>query len=436
MEKKKFSVKLDTVLKLPNEVVTCRSGNDFVVISPKDGNWLVLSEEELKIFEQLRLGKTVGEVVSKADKRSCLILLKQIVARNFTERVLSVVDRNARAMFYLTYDCNLKCGHCYMFSQRRRADMLSVGEYRSIFATLKQYGVKEVTFSGGEPLMRSDFWDIIQEACDVGLIPKVFSNGTLWGDADIERAKAFAVKVQISIDGVDETSCAAVRGAHVFEKAKDVAVKLAKAGVDVEIATTPILENMEEIEHGYSAFVKDLQEKAGGKIRFKVTLSLLPGRNLSAMSPDEKKDYEQRGIRLYSISNPGGSHIPFFEEYRKGIGRIVCGLGRLAFSPDGFVYVCSQLDFLPAIGNVREVGVVQLLEEAKKRITAASVDNTIPCRECPLRHICGGGCRAERYQYVSDSENVPSVHKPCTEKYKQKLLQMMVQTTKECYTWE
>ena len=36
MEKKKFSIKLDTVLKLPNEVVTCRSGNDFVVISPKE----------------------------------------------------------------------------------------------------------------------------------------------------------------------------------------------------------------------------------------------------------------------------------------------------------------------------------------------------------------------------------------------------------------
>ena len=69
------------------------------------------------------------------------------------------------------------------------------------------------------------------------------------------------IKVQISIDGVDEKSCAVVRGADVFEKAKNTVIELAKAGVDVEISTTPIWANMEAVEHGYSAFVKELREK-------------------------------------------------------------------------------------------------------------------------------------------------------------------------------
>ena len=314
--------------------------------------------------------------------------------------------------------------------------MLSVGEYRTIFEGLSQNGIKEATFTGGEPLMRPDLWEIIGNARDAGLSAKIFSNGTLWGDSDIEKARDFAIKAQISIDGVDESSSSAVRGAGVFTKAKNVAIRLSEAGVDVEIATTPTLANIEAIENGYSNFVKEMREKGGPKIKFKVSLDLMPGRNISRMTPQEKKEYEQKGRFLYSIANSEGTQIPFFDEYRTGHGRIVCGLGRLVFAPDGFVYVCSQLDFLPPIGNVREIEVSRLLQEARKYIVAVSVDNTIPCRECSLRHICGGGCRAERYEYVSSSIDKPSIHKPCSENQKAALVKMMVQATKECYMFD
>lgn len=437
MVAKKISVAPDTVIKIPAETVTHQCGEDFVVVSPKDGNWLVVSEEQLSILEQLKLGRTIGEVVSaEADIKSATSLLKQIFARNFTEKNLSLSNRNAKALFYITYDCNLQCEHCYMYAQRSRWKTLSADEYRTIFEGLSRNGIKEATFTGGEPLMRPDLWEIIKNAREAGLAAKIFSNGTLWNDSDIERARDFAVKAQISIDGVDESSSSAVRGTGVFAKAKNVAIRLSEAGVDVEIATTPTLATIEAIEHGYSNFVKEMREKCGPKIKFKVSLDLMPGRNISRMTPQQKKEYEQKGRFLYSIANPEGTQIPFFDEYRKGQGRIVCGLGRLVFSPDGFVYVCSQIDFLPAIGNVREMGVFRLLEAAKKYMAAVSVDNTIPCRECSLRHICGGGCRAERYEYVSNSAETPSVHKPCSENQKAALVKMMVQATKECYKWD
>lgn len=436
MLKRKTSIELDTVLELPNELVIHRCDEKLVVVSPKDGNWLVVSESQLRILEQLKLGRTVGEVLlSTDDKRIAISLLSQIFARNFTEKDLHVSNRDSKALFYLTYDCNLKCEHCYMYAQRRREIMLSLAEYQLIFEELRRCGVNEATFSGGEPLVRTDLWEIIKRARNAGLTPRIFSNGTLWTGADIEKAKDFSIKAQISIDGVDERSCAIVRGAGVFAKARETAIRLAEVGVDVEIATTPTLANIELVEKGYSEFVREIREKVGRQVKFKVSLDLMPGRNVSRMSSHEKKEYEQRGSRLYSIANPDGTKIPFFDEYRKGQGRIVCGLGRLVFSPDGFVYVCSQLDFLQTIGNVREIGVPYLLEEAKKYVAAASVDNTIPCRECSLRHICGGGCRAERYEYVSRSVEQPSVHKPCSEKQKIALVKMMIQATKECYTF-
>jgi len=426
----------DTILKFPGEIVTYRHGKEVVVVSPKDGNWLVVTEYQLQILEQLKTGITIGEVLSNAtDKGACLTLLKQLTARNFTEKGLSVADRDTKAMFYLTYDCNLQCEHCYMHAQRRRMAALSVEEYRCVFGGIRAGGAEEVTFSGGEPLVRSDFWQIADAAYQKGLSLKIFSNGTLWSDTDIDNAKTYGAKVQISIDGVDEKSCAIVRGANVFEKAKDTALILANAGIDVEIATTPVLANMEAIERGYADFVNEMRDRSGQKIKFKVSLNLLPGRNISRLTASQKQEYEQRGIRLYTISNSGGSQIPFFDEYRNGRARIACGIGRLVFSPDGFVYVCSRPDSFPVLGNVRDVDVSYLLVEARRRLAAASVDNTIPCRECPLRHICGGGCRADRYERVSINEEVASVHKPCSEAYKNALIKMMVQATRECYTW-
>lgn len=433
MVTKKISVVPDTVIELPTETATHRCGQDFVVVSPKDGNWLVVSEDQLCVLERLKMGQTIGEVLSAAaDAKIVKSLLKQVFARNFTEKTLAE-NRNAKALFYLTYDCNLKCEHCYMYAQKRRGAILSPGEYRTIFDGLAKNGIKEATFSGGEPLMRSDFWEIIQNANNESLSSKIFSNGTLWNDSDIEKARDFAIKVQISID---ESSSSTVRCRGVFAMTKNVAIRLSEAGVDVEIATTPTLANIEAIEHGYSNFVKEMREKGGPRIKFKVSLDLMPGRNISSITPQEKEEYEQKGRFLYSIANPEGTQIPFFEEYWKGHGRIACGLGRLVFPPDGFVYVCSQLDFLPPIGNVRGIGVSRLLEEARKYVAAVSVDNTIPCRECSLQHICGGGCRADRYEYVSNSIEKPSIHKPCSKEHKMALVKMMVQATKECYQWE
>ena len=436
MGTRRISIALDTVLKLPYEVATYQQGEDFVVVSPKDGNWIVVSDKQLQFLAQFRYGKSVGEVVSSVtDKKSCITLLEQIFARNFTEKDLAVSNRNTKAMFYLTYECNLQCKHCYMHARHAKTNNLSASEYNVVLGGLRGNGVEEVTFSGGEPLMRTDFWEIISIAHEKGLISKVFSNGTLWTDSDIEKARDFSIKAQISIDGVDERSCATIRGANVFNKARDVAVRLANAGVDVEIATTPVFANIDAIEQGYSDFVKEMREKAGRRIKFKVSLNLLPGRHISKLTLAEKDEYMKKGLRLYSISNSGGTQIPFFDEYRSGRGRIACGLGRLVFSPDGFVYVCSRLDSFPQIGSVRNMDIPTLLEKANERMSAASVDNTLPCRDCALRHVCGGGCRSDRYEYVSCTTDKPSIHKPCSDEYKQTLVKMMIQATKECYTW-
>lgn len=84
----------------------------------------------------------------------------------------------------LTYRCNLRCVHCYRIKEKRRE--LSLQEIASILGQLAEAGTFILTISGGEPLLRKDFFEISRRARDRGFILKLFSNGTL---IDAESAR-------------------------------------------------------------------------------------------------------------------------------------------------------------------------------------------------------------------------------------------------------
>jgi len=103
--------------------------------------------------------------------------------------------------------CNLTCKHCYSIS----ADTDFKGELstQEVFTTmdnLKQYGVKVLILSGGEPLMRPDIFEISHHAKEMGFYVGLSTNGTLIDYDNIDQiAGAGYDYVGISIDGMQET---------------------------------------------------------------------------------------------------------------------------------------------------------------------------------------------------------------------------------------
>ncbi len=68
-----------------------------------------------------------------------------------------------------TNACNLRCRHCYQRAAKPAPDELSTEESLKLVDRLYEAGVVSVAFSGGEPLMRSDFFEVARHAANKGM---------------------------------------------------------------------------------------------------------------------------------------------------------------------------------------------------------------------------------------------------------------------------
>jgi len=121
--------------------------------------------------------------------------------------------------FYVNYDltwqCNLKCKHCYFFSSttelKNRRTELSDEEWIKVFKYHRNLGTKIAILTGGEPTLRMD---VIKEAIKIFPSVQVVSNGVI----KLPRFNGYKQpKYWVSIDGTKETHDK-IRGARVFDK--------------------------------------------------------------------------------------------------------------------------------------------------------------------------------------------------------------------------
>jgi radical SAM protein with 4Fe4S-binding SPASM domain len=128
-------------------------------------------------------------------------------AMTVTRREISYYTRVPReAGIELTYRCNLRCKMCGVFGKIRdqNEQELTVAEYRNLFAQMREMGIGLVTFTGGEPFVRKDLFDVVGEAKSQGLRCNIFSNGTLVSGDTLERVFESGVdKLIFSVDGMN-----------------------------------------------------------------------------------------------------------------------------------------------------------------------------------------------------------------------------------------
>lgn len=102
--------------------------------------------------------------------------------------------------------CNLSCRHCYSTSlDIDFKDELSTEQIKATIDDLKVAHVPVIIFSGGEPLLRPDIFEITAYAKAKGFYVALSTNGTLINEDNIEQIKAADYQyVGISIDGLEE----------------------------------------------------------------------------------------------------------------------------------------------------------------------------------------------------------------------------------------
>lgn len=191
--------------------------------------------------------------------------------------------------------CNLRCRHCYSESHDREyPGELTLDEGRALLDDLADFGSPVVLFSGGEPLLRSDLFELIAHAAGRGLRAVVSTNGALIDAATAARLKDAGISYAgISLDGLRAANDAfrGVRGA--FDLALSGVRHCLRAGVKVGLRFTMTRQNAGEIDG-----IFDLVEREGiPRVCFYHLVYTGRGSGMlaqSRMSPAETRDAVDR----------------------------------------------------------------------------------------------------------------------------------------------
>lgn len=149
-----------------------------------------------------------------------------------------------------TKTCNLKCMHCYMQSDAKKyKDELTTEEAKKFIDDLADFHVPVLLFSGGEPLIRPDFFELAAYAQEKGVRPTLSTNGTLITREVAQRIKDIGVGyVGISLDGLKDVNdkFRGVDGA--YEKAMQGIKNCVAVGQRVGLRFTINHHNIQELD--------------------------------------------------------------------------------------------------------------------------------------------------------------------------------------------
>jgi MoaA/NifB/PqqE/SkfB family radical SAM enzyme len=145
--------------------------------------------------------------------------------------------------------CNLQCTHCFISCSptNHAHEMLTLADVKSRLEEAETLGVKEYYFTGGEPFMNHEIFEILEETLRQGPV-SVLTNGVLIRKGTAARLKRlsdsseYSLDVRISIDGWDAATNDPIRGAGTFERILGGVRALASAGLNPVLTVTEACE--------------------------------------------------------------------------------------------------------------------------------------------------------------------------------------------------
>lgn len=155
----------------------------------------------------------------------------------------------------ITRRCNLNCTHCYNSGSISNVEDLYVANnYKKILDATVNLGINHVHLLGGEPLLMSELYDLIEYANYKNIHISINTNGTLLTDSVIKKLIELKVlQITISLDGATEQDNDLIRGNGTFrlvtENMKQAIDIINKSQSDVvfQIATVITKQNIQSI---------------------------------------------------------------------------------------------------------------------------------------------------------------------------------------------
>lgn len=326
-----------------------------------------------------------------------------------------------RLIFWeVTVGCNLECLHCRRLEVSRemsRSDLSTENALEFIKRLAYDFDPKPVlVFSGGEPLVRRDLFELIAYAHSNGIPMALATNGTLINRVLAERiVKSGIRRVSISLDGAShETHDQFRRMPGSFDKAVAGFKHLKAAEMSVQLNATLTRHNIHELEAIYRLSL----ELGADSLHYFLLVPVGCGLEIKEEYQLTPEEYEKALLQIYEFASEGKIHIrpicaPHYfrilaqkksdllksrnPSSLNGITKgCLAGTGICFVSHKGGVFPCGYLPL--SCGDIRLQHLKDIWQDSS--IFYALRDPEFlagKCGICEFKRICSG-CRARAYE--------------------------------------
>lgn len=328
--------------------------------------------------------------------------------------------RPSEIIWNLTSSCNLYCKHCYVNADHHRSPReLSTDEALDVVRQIGEAQVPLLFLTGGEPLLRPDFWKILEKTQDYGIKVVLSSHGLFIDDEAARKLKTNHVDyVALSIYGPEPFHDAYVGQPGAYKKVRTNIQRMKDQGIRVGVKTT-----VNEETFPYFFDLVDQAKEMGAGLVYACDLiaagraTPLNARRVPAEAWYKIADYlvddvlstPNGGLEYDLGANPSVAMV--IEELLRDRGantengrarlriKSACPVGRglMGINADGDVLPCSFVQDY-TIGNIRDLG-VRGAADALFGMAEAPLSGT--CGSCEVAPLCRG-CRVKAYQECQD----------------------------------
>jgi len=284
----------------------------------------------------------------------------------------------------LTFECPLDCVHCFAKgSETIHPALMDTKKVKNLLDQAAELEVLTITFSGGEPLLRKDIWDLVGYARQKGFIVKLKTSGFYITTKDIEFIAATGlIWVDISLHGIrPETHDAVTRVSGSFKKAMDAIIGLHNAGVLVQVNSSALKENYREIPE-----ILNFSNKHS--ISNGITMWIMESRTKGDEPKKHAMDHDEFLRTSLTMLQKGKQKLPETNGYDLDEPLCFAGRASLYAGPDGIVYPC--VTWPEVAGDLKKQSLREIWFDSPvfKRIRGQFMKDRRECVGCNLFGYC------------------------------------------------
>lgn len=337
----------------------------------------------------------------------------------------------ASAHWSITGKCNYKCRHCFMSATDVNACELSLADIKKIINELAECGIYNVSLTGGEPLVRSDFLEILDALIDANInVAGIYTNGKLVNGRLLDAFELRNMKpiFHMSYDGKSwHDWIRGIPGAEkyvidAFELCKERGFKTTAEMCIHKKNKNTFCETVDKLADLHCSSLKvnavdDIGNWAKSSSEYSLSI-----RETFDIYLEYIKQFFENGMKIslqldgfFSCGKGSTEYSVPFIKYDSSVNylkRVLCGSVRntLYISPEGVALPCMPLvntELKNSYPSILENKLHEILSDSYYMKTIDTrlkeyFDCNPECDACEYKGACDGGCRATAAIYNSD----------------------------------